>query len=206
MEVKKIISGPLYNNCYVLYDKEGGEAAIIDVPEDVSDKLLYFLKQEKLKVLYIINTHGHFDHIYENAKIKEATGAKICCHEKDAGMLVHPQPEEAFPKFRLKTAKADLLLKDGDEIKVGSFALKILHTPGHTPGSICIYCEKEKILFTGDTLFKGTYGRTDLWGGNDGEMRATLKRLARLPKDVKVMPGHEEETTISDELEWMKEF
>ncbi|MBS3110352.1 MBL fold metallo-hydrolase [Candidatus Woesearchaeota archaeon] len=206
MLIKRIISGPLYNNCYVIYDEMGKDAAIIDVPEGVSDKLMHFLREENLKVTYIINTHGHFDHIYENSIIREFTGAKIVCHEKDKGMLADPQPKGAFQSFRLKPTVADVTVKEGDQLKLSKVALKVMHTPGHTPGSICIYCEEERVLFTGDTLFKGTYGRTDLRGGNDAEMKKTLQKLAGLPKDVKILPGHDEETTIGEELYWLKEF
>ncbi len=205
MEIKRIISGPLYNNCYIAYDKKSKDAIIIDTPEEVAEKALNFLKEQQLKVHYIINTHGHFDHIYENAKLKDATGAKIACHQADEGMLEDPQPKFA-KNFRLIPTKADMFVKEGDELKVGEFAFKVLHTPGHTPGSICLYNEKEKILFTGDTLFKGTFGRTDLWGGNDEQMKKTLKRLATLPKDVRVLPGHDEETIIGNELAWLNDF
>lgn len=173
MRIKHLTVGRLFTNCYLLVFEN--ELAIID-PGGDADKILEEIDKEKSKVKYIINTHFHFDHTSENLKIKEKTGAKILIHEN----------EKDFIDFEV-----DGFLKDGDEIKIGNSSLKIIHTPGHSSGGICLL--GENILFTGDTLFKDGYGRTDLPGASQEEMDRSLKKISKLLKpNMAVYPGHGE--------------
>ncbi|MDO9579724.1 MAG: MBL fold metallo-hydrolase [Bacteroidales bacterium] len=171
--VKQIIVGELETNCYLFIS--GNELAIID-PGDEAEKILKEIKKTKAKLKYIINTHYHFDHILANEKIKKETGAQILIHED----------EKAFIDFDI-----DKFLKEGSKINIGKSVLKVIHTPGHTKGGICLL--GEDFVFTGDTLFKGAYGRTDLAGGSQKDLMESLERLSKLLKpEMMVYPGHGE--------------
>ncbi len=189
MIVKRFVVGMLYTNCYIVGCPEEKEAIVIDPGFDRDEEANEVMKEisnQKLDVKYIINTHGHPDHISGNKFMKKATGSPILIHEYDSFMLVDPP--------------ADKTLQDGDIIKIGKVLLKVLHTPGHTRGSICILGERE--VFTGDTLFAGSIGRTDLPGGSYEEIIRSLKdRLAVLPDHMKVYPGHGPPSTIGKERE-----
>ena len=173
MQIKHLVVGPLLTNCYLAISK--GELIIID-PGGEADKILREIKKIKAKPKYIINTHFHPDHTSENLRIKEETGAEILIHEK----------EKDFIDF-----KADRFLKEEDEIKIGDSVFKIIHTPGHTPGGICLF--GENVVFTGDTLFKDGYGRADLPGGSPEDLKKSLRKLSKLLKpNMIVYPGHGE--------------
>lgn len=177
MEIKHLIVGELGTNCYLLIS--GNELGIID-PGGEADKILKEVEKAKAKPKYIINTHCHSDHILANEKIRKETRAKILIHEA----------EKDFISF-----EADRFLKNEEEIKIGvgdsPSILKVLHTPGHTQGSICLL--GENVVFTGDTLFKDGHGRTDLPGGSQKDMEESLEKLSKLLKPgVIVYPGHGE--------------
>ena len=160
-------------NCYLLISK--GEISVID-PGGSKEEILQEAVKTKNKIKYIINTHGHPDHVFANQEIKKETGAEIMIH----------QAEKDFIDF-----KADKFLKDGDEIKIGGSVLKVLHTPGHSKGSICLL--GRDFIFVGDTLFKDGYGRTDLPGGSWQELEKSLEKLKKILKPgITVYPGHGE--------------
>jgi len=172
-EIKHLIVGPLLTNCYILISK--GESLVIDPGADLK-QILEELTKNQAKLKYIVLTHCHWDHLLAAPKLKTETGAKILVHEG----------EKDFLKF-----KVDQFLKDGDEIKVGEISLKIVHTPGHTKGSICLL--GDGFIFTGDTLFEDAHGRTDLSGGSQTEMENSLEKLKKILKPgMKVYPGHGE--------------
>lgn len=198
MKIKKFEVGPLFVNCYVLYDEDKKEAAIID-PGDEPDLILDFVKEEGLSVKYILCTHGHFDHIGAVREIKDETGAKIMLHEKDIE-IYRNSPEVALQFFGIEIEpqpEPDELIQDGKTIKIGKEDLKFIHTPGHSPGSVSIYIDG--YLFTGDTLFAGSVGRTDLSGGSMQDLLNSLKKIASLPEETVVFPGHGPKTKISIE-------
>jgi hydroxyacylglutathione hydrolase len=179
MQIKTIKVGSLLTNCFILIDEESKEAVIID-PGDEASRILPEISG--LKVRHIIITHGHPDHFGAIDEIKEKTGATLLMNPADSWFL-----------------KPDRALNEGDEVKFGNIVLKVLHTPGHSKGSICLITGNQ--LFSGDTLFAWGHGRTDLPGGSTADMRKSLKRLSALPDNTKVYPGHEEFTTIKDEKE-----
>jgi glyoxylase-like metal-dependent hydrolase (beta-lactamase superfamily II) len=174
--------------CYLIGDEKAKEALFIDPAED-TDRLISEAKSHGLKVKYIVNTHAHVDHIMGNAEMVKKTGAKIIIHEDDAPLLVN-QPPELLIMFKAKPSPpADILVKDGDVIQVGKIGLKVLHTPGHSPGGISLYTDG--MVFTGDTLFVGSVGRTDFPGSSWEIMETAIrKKLYALPGDTLVYPGH----------------
>ncbi len=191
MNVQTFVVGMLETNCYVAGSIRTSEAIIIDPGfESRSEvaQIINCIEAENLKIKFIINTHGHSDHVSGNLFLKKKYNVPICIHEKDA---------TAITGFEESALQADVLLKDHDEVQFGGEALKVLHTPGHSAGSICLL--SEVLVFTGDTLFAGGMGRTDLLGGSERDMKSSLEKLLRLPDGLTVYPGHGPVTSIGVE-------
>jgi glyoxylase-like metal-dependent hydrolase (beta-lactamase superfamily II) len=189
MLIKAMTVGNMACCCYLAICGETKEAVIID-PGGDEDKILALCEREKAKVKYIVNTHGHPDHVCGNGPIKQATGAEIVMHGDDADFFGKAEVEQYFSSLGLKASPpVDKQVKDGDRIDFGRESLKVIHTPGHTPGGICLYNAPD--LFTGDTLFVGGVGRSDFPGG-DGKVlyRSIKERLLVLPDRTVVWPGH----------------
>ena len=197
--VRGIVVGLFAANCWIVGSRRTGEAVCID-PGDQPEDILNLAKDLGVRIKYILNSHGHLDHVLGVRRIKEATGAKFLMHSQDVpiaksagqsailllGRYVEPPPDP------------DAFIEDGDEVDVAGVKLKVIHTPGHTPGSCSFYTEG--MLFSGDTLFRGSIGRTDLPGGDyDQEMRSIIDKLLTLPEETIVLPGHMEETRIGIE-------
>ncbi|PID78069.1 MAG: MBL fold metallo-hydrolase [Deltaproteobacteria bacterium] len=197
MILKVMPVGPIMANCFILGCEKTREAVVID-PGDEDERILMVLAEDQLTVKYIVNTHGHFDHVAANRPMKEATGADILIHEDDSFMLSELSAMGASFGLRVENSPpADKFLKEGDIISFGNIDMEILHTPGHSPGSVSIYIKSEKLLFSGDTLFAGSIGRTDLPGGNYKALISNVRnKIFSLDDDVKVYPGHGPETTI----------
>lgn len=195
MKVVGMQVGSIGTNCYIAYSEATGQAAVID-PGGSADQILAVLRDRKLKVEYIINTHGHADHIMANTKIQQATGAPILIHEQDADMLGSASKNlSGWLDGGFSCGPAERLLKDGDIITIGDFSLTVIHTPGHTPGGICLLVGN--ILFSGDTLFAESIGRTDFPGGSHSQLISAIKnKLMLLDDSVTVLPGHGPETSI----------
>ena len=188
MFVKQIQVSAMAVFAYLVGDQITGDALVIDPAADVKG-IIAEAKKNNLHINYIVNTHGHVDHISGNTEMQKETGAKIIVHEDDAIMLTHT-PAMILRMFGAKASPpADILVKDGDTISVGNVELKVIHTPGHSPGGISLYTPG--YVFTGDTLFVEAVGRTDLPGGSWQTMYKAIKeKLFCLPDDTKVMPGH----------------
>ncbi len=190
MILKDNTVGPLAVRAYTIGCPETGEAMIID-PAGSEDMLAEQIKKEGLTLKYIVNTHGHPDHTCGNSKMKELTGAPVLMHRDDD--ILHRQPEIAamFRAWGFEPAPpADQYINDGDTVEIGTLAFKVLHTPGHSPGSVCLYGHGHVV--TGDTLFVGAVGRTDLPGGSMETLIKSLKeKIVPLPDETIVLPGHD---------------
>jgi glyoxylase-like metal-dependent hydrolase (beta-lactamase superfamily II) len=185
-------------NCFIVGCEETKEAVVID-PGDEADKILMSLAESALTVKYIINTHGHFDHVSANKRMKEVTGADLLIHELDAPMLSQLSASaSAWGLPAEDSPPPDRTLDDGDTVDFGSISLQVLHTPGHTPGGISLYADGA--VFVGDTLFAGSVGRTDFPGGDFNTLRESIQnKLFALADDVMVYPGHMGPTSIGRE-------
>jgi len=196
--IKQMGVGPLMANCIIVGCPETKKAVVIDPGDDV-DRILVALSDEQLTVSKILNTHGHFDHVGGNQRLKEVTGAPIYIHTDDAPMLAHVSSSAAAFGMRVNNSpEADETLNDGDIIKFGNLELKVLHTPGHSPGGVSFYAPG--VVFVGDTLFAGSIGRTDFPGGSYNQLIASVKeKLFTLDEKTIVYTGHGPETTIGEE-------
>ena len=197
MVIRKLVVGPLENNCFMIADEKTAECLVTD-PGDEPDRILDLIKENNFKVKYILCTHAHFDHVGALPEVKEETGAKIVLHSDD--LVIYRNATEAAKSWGFEIdplPEPDLLVSEGDILRLGALEFRVLHTPGHSPGGICIY--GEGILITGDTLFAGSVGRTDLYGGDVKKLKTSFKRLMSLPDETRVLPGHGPESTIGRE-------
>jgi len=192
--------GPLEVNCYVLWSGEDRNAVVID-PGGDADKIAGVVEREGLGVRYLLLTHGHFDHVGALSELKERLGAEAAVHALDAPLLDEAPDHAALYGLSSPAAPApDFLLEDGAVIEAGPLALEVMHTPGHTRGGICLYEKNLRLLFTGDTLFAGSIGRTDFEGGSlETLLRSIRERILPLHDDVTVLPGHGPASTIGSE-------
>lgn len=198
MLLHQFVTGPLETNTYLLADRDAGEALVIDPGGDPGE-ILAFLAQERLTCRLIVNTHGHFDHISGNRALKTATGASLLVHADDAPLLT-----EAVTHARLFLMRAenspppDLPLVDQGEVRLGAVRLRVLHTPGHSPGGVTLVAPGA--AFCGDLVFHGSVGRTDLPGGSERLLLDSIRRhILTLPDDTVLYPGHGPETTVGRE-------
>ena len=188
MYLKQMQVGHMAVFAYLIGDKDCGEGLVIDPAANI-DGIIALAKNNNFNIKYIINTHGHVDHISGNAEMKKKTGAQIVIHKDDADMLIST-PATIFKMFGAKQSPpADITVQDGDDIKTGKISLKVIHTPGHSPGGMVLYTPG--YVFTGDTLFVEAVGRTDLPGGSWQVMLHSIReKLCTLPDETEVMPGH----------------
>ncbi len=200
MPIKTVVVGVLQENCYLFYENDSKACLIID-PGDDGDKIGRIIEQNSLKPIAIVNTHYHFDHTGANGYLKNRYNIPIAIGKNDAPFL-----EEAYKAalefmiYSEPSPKADILLSNNETVNAGNTVFSVIETPGHTIGSICLYSESEKILFSGDTLFYESVGRWDLPTGNKEQLFESLDRILSLPKDTDVYPGHGPKTTIGYEL------
>lgn len=202
MRITNLPSGALQANTYLAVDEKTNEGFIVD-PGGYNKVLTKEVRDNDVKIKYIILTHGHSDHICGvNEHKAEFPDAKIVAYKDEEAMLENPNLNQS-PGFGVPySTKADILVSDGDELKVGDVTLKFIHTPGHTEGGMCIYVKDAKALFSGDTLFRQSIGRTDFPGGSYKEIMDSIrKKLFLLPDDTNVFPGHMGTTSIGFEKE-----
>lgn len=200
INLTRIVCGSYQENAYLVCP-EGREDAFFIDPGDGLEVLQRALNQSGRRLSAILLTHGHFDHILAAQPLAAATGAKVYIHVQDAPMLADPEKSAYSPEVCRLTPPVGLTWEGLDnEVEVCGFKIKVLHTPGHSAGSVCLYLEENGILFSGDTLFRAGYGRTDLYGGNDADMVRSLKMLlTTLPGETRVYPGHGDDTTLMAE-------
>jgi hydroxyacylglutathione hydrolase len=196
--IKELAVGPLMANCFICGCPETKEAVVID-PGGDADIILRSLADDTLKVKYIINTHGHFDHVSANGRIKEATGADILIHPLDAPMLSNLSSNAAIFGISVENSPpCDKTIEEGDIVSFGNITLSVIHTPGHTPGGISLFTNG--VVFVGDTLFAGSIGRTDFPGGDFNTLISSIQtKLFKMDDTIKVLSGHGPETSIGRE-------
>jgi len=197
MIVETLAVGALQGNCVVVADEESREAMVID-PGDEPDRIIDVVRDHGLTVKYIVCTHGHFDHVGAVGDIKEGAGGALAMHPDERYIYEAALDMAAFWGFKIDPLPPpDLLVGEGDVLTLGSRTFQVIHTPGHSPGGICLY--GEGMVITGDTLFAGSVGRTDFHGGDMGKLKNSFRRLMGLPDGTAVIPGHGPETTIGRE-------
>jgi hydroxyacylglutathione hydrolase len=194
------VFGPWETNAYLVWDGRSTEALVLDPGMGAAGPLVERAAEHGLELHLIANSHGHIDHIFDNAPLMEATGAPLAIHPDDAYRLDGRNPYG----FEVRAATATRDLREGESVRVGDLTFDVLHLPGHSEGSVCLWERRLGLMLSGDVLFAGSYGRTDLAGGDDAQMVESLARLAReVPPETRVLPGHGAETTIARELPWL---
>lgn len=197
MIIERLVVGPIEANCYIVADEKTKEGLVID-PGDDAPNILKRIAQLGLTIKYIVLTHSHFDHVSATAAVKKATGAKLMIHKDDAVTLNDGILARLAGFNSQKVPEPDALLKGWEDIAIGGLRFTVLHVPGHSPGCIALY--GQDVVFTGDTLFESSIGRTDLPGGNYDQIIDSINsRLMALDDDIKVYPGHGDATTIGFE-------
>jgi glyoxylase-like metal-dependent hydrolase (beta-lactamase superfamily II) len=202
MEALHRVVGPVATNVHLLADARTREAIAIDTATPSLAWIADELAARDWTLKLIVSTHGHWDHIGDNAAVASHTGADIAVHALDRERLTDPQP--LWAPFDIVPSVPAVDLAEGGVIRFGELRLTVLHTPGHTEGSVCLLAGDEGILYSGDTLFAGAWGRTDLPGGDDRAMAESLARLSGLEDQVRVFPGHGRDTTIGAERAWLE--
>jgi glyoxylase-like metal-dependent hydrolase (beta-lactamase superfamily II) len=211
VELLSSVVGPVGTNVYVLADSASREAIAVDTAIPCLVWLTGLLEERGWTLKMIVSTHGHWDHVGENAavqawsreRVPDGSEAPIAVHALDHHMLVDPQP--LFAPFEIPPSIPAVELAEGGHVRFGEIDLEVLHTPGHTQGSVCLIEQESGLILAGDTLFAGSWGRTDLPGGSDEQMAASLGRLAGLPDGLRVLPGHGPATTIARERHWLEQ-
>ena len=203
MKLLQRVIGPVATNLYVLADEPSGEAIAIDTATPCVEWLTTTLAERGWQLRLIVSTHRHWDHIGDNAPVSAATGAQIAVHTADRHGLEHPTAVDA--PFPIPPSVPAIDLAEGSRIKFGEIDLEVLHTPGHTEGSVCLLAADERLLLSGDTLFAGAWGRTDLPGGSDEQMVDSLARLSTMAPELRVLPGHGRASSIERERPWLEQ-
>jgi glyoxylase-like metal-dependent hydrolase (beta-lactamase superfamily II) len=199
LQILVINDNPYGENIYLYYDENSREGVIID-PGDSFETIKKAIAEKNILVKAILLTHGHYDHTFCVNEIREFTNAPVYAHESEAELLKNSEYNRSAARGLEVSVVPDKFFSDGDVFSFADVELKIIHTPGHTAGGVCYYDEKNAVIFTGDTLFKETIGRTDMPTGNHAALLAAIReKLFTLPENVTVFPGHEENTTIFHE-------
>lgn len=197
MKIETFVVGQLQNNCYIIYDQDTRESLVVD-PGDEPDRVQDFIKESGLTIKYIVCTHAHFDHIGALLEIKASTGAEIVIHKSDLPIYLSAQQHAAMWGFQIDPLpEPELFVSEGDILTLGQIRFQVMHTPGHSPGGICLF--GEGVLITGDTVFAGSVGRTDLPGGDILELKKSFARIMSLPPSTQILPGHGPSSTVHRE-------
>ena len=204
VELLHLVTGPVNTNVWILGDEASREAICVDAATPSVAWITASLAERGWTLKLVISSHRHWDHIGDNAAVVDQTGAVLAAHLLDRHGLEDPRP--AFPTpFPIVPSVPALDLMEGSVIRFGGIRLDVLHTPGHTEGSVCLLAEGERLLFTGDTLFAGAWGRTDLPGGSVDQMVDSLGRLAVMDPDLAILPGHGGRSTLDRERAWLEQ-
>jgi glyoxylase-like metal-dependent hydrolase (beta-lactamase superfamily II) len=201
LEVRGVVVGLFRENCWIVGSRKHGEACVID-PGDEPEQILALARDMGVRITRVVASHAHIDHIMAARAIVEATGAPFLLHESDQFIADNlPNAARMWLGQEIPPApRPDAYPTDGQDLEIAGVTVRVIHTPGHTPGSLCLYAADAKLLFSGDTLFRESIGRTDLPGGDTEQiLRSIAQRLYALPEDTRVLPGHMQETTIAHE-------
>lgn len=199
MIIETLPSGPFATNAYVVGCPATGNAAIVDPGVDSAENVISALSGHQLTPTKIILTHSHWDHIGDVAVLKEKYNIPVLIHRLDAPNLAEPGSDGLPMWYAIRGVVADEYIEEGDKIPVGDLLFEVIHTPGHTPGGVCLYCEKENVLLSGDTLFKQSIGNISFPTSNPDDMWLSLKKLEKISAQTRVYPGHGPSTTIGQE-------
>jgi len=200
MKLITINSNPMGQNIYLYFDEATKEGVVIDPGHNLPE-ILAAINENNINIKGILLTHGHYDHISAVNELKEKTNADVYCHCDEKPMLENPAINLSVHVKREVKVTPDMLFDDGDDFEVGKLSLTIIHTPGHTPGGVCYYDEDNEVIFTGDTLFRESIGRTDLPGSDHKALNESIKnKLLCLPANVTVYPGHGRSSGIGHEI------
>ncbi|CAA9564511.1 MAG: hypothetical protein AVDCRST_MAG49-2780 [uncultured Thermomicrobiales bacterium] len=202
LTIQTFAAGPLETNAYLVGDDVAGEAIIVDAPADVTPRIVAAAADAGLRVTRVVITHGHWDHIADAAALAAATGVEFATHPLAVERMARPSADLPVPVTPLEPGGR---LDEGDEVRVGDHAFRVMHLPGHDPAHVVLYGEADRVILGGDVLFPGGHGRTDIPGSDQAAMDRSLARLAVLPPDVTVYPGHGDPTTIGAEASWLQE-
>ena len=198
MKIENIVVGPLQVNCYLVYDEDSRDALLIDPGSDAV-RINKMIKTLGLRITHIICTHGHFDHVGAVAAIKVKTGAPVLINREDLDIYAQAPAQAAFWDYEVEPPpQPDGFVGEGDEYTVGDVSLRAMHAPGHSPGGICLL--GEGVVFTGDTVFAGSVGRTDFPGGSLDELRQSFKRVMALSPKTVIFPGHGPASSVGEEI------
>jgi hydroxyacylglutathione hydrolase len=199
MKMSALAVGPIQGNCYIVWDEKSRDGIVID-PGDEPGRILKIIEENGVKVGIIACTHAHFDHVGGVSVLKNKTGAKVAVNRNDLEIFLRAERQAMLWGFHVEQPSVpDIFIDEGDEITAGDLRFTVLLTPGHSPGGICLY--GEGVLFTGDTVFAGSVGRTDLPGGSTDELKKSFLRIMSLPAETKILPGHGGATTVGEEKE-----
>ncbi|MGM0440612.1 MAG: MBL fold metallo-hydrolase [Chlamydiota bacterium] len=204
MIIKIFPSGPLQTNTMVVGCPETRRCAIVDPSHGSYEAVVEYIADQALEPQIILITHSHWDHVGDAAKLHRKYSIPVAVHGEDAAVLRNPDSSGLRSRKRVEPVKPEKLLADGDVIEVGNLSFKVIHTPGHTPGGVCYYIEDEGVLLSGDTIFKGTIGKLSFSTGQPDRMWPSLKKLAALPGDTRVYPGHHENFLLEEDY-WLED-
>jgi hydroxyacylglutathione hydrolase len=203
LEILTYPAGPAETNAYLVIDLETNDALLIDAPKDVTNTILATIQARGLNLTQIVITHGHWDHIGDTAPLKAETGKPVLAHPLVVDRLKNPSSPLGPLPVHIDPSDADALIDEGDTVTLASHTFSVWFLPGHDPGHIVLVSEPDKLVLGGDVLFPNGHGRIDLPGANEADMIQSLRRLAALPDDVTVYPGHGLPTTIGAERSWL---
>jgi len=200
MQILMNTGGIAMTNCFVIADEHAKQAVLFDAPDHTVAPLLDEIQKRDWDLIGLWLTHGHFDHIADHAIVKQRFArAKVLIHKLDEPMLNLPQSAMFELPFTIPPGKADALVEDGQQLKIGALEVEVLHTPGHAPGHVVYHLPREKVLVGGDLIIGGAIGRTDLPGAEGRVLAQSVRRIMQLPDDTRLLPGHGEPSTLGDE-------
>lgn len=201
MEVTVLTVGPVYTNCYIVNKENDSTGCVVIDPGEDAEKIASYIRKKNLTCEGILLTHGHFDHITAVSELHSLVGGKIYAYEKEKELLADPMLNSSAMVGYEVGIEADVWLRDGQMLEIAGMQFQVIHTPGHTKGGCCYYAESDKLLFSGDTIFMESIGRTDLPTGNSRELIDSVRnKVLTLPNDVTIYPGHGPKTTVAYEV------